>query len=201
MSNFHRQLQVGKVGESQIAHWFMSRGYAVLPVYEKETGDYKGPVLYTAGNEQRVAPDMLVFKKDRTLWIEAKHKSAFTWHRITNRWVTGIDSHHFNDYLAIAKLSEIPVWILFLHRVGVAKDTPEGKVSPVGLFGGEIEFLKENINHEHDNWGKHGMVYWAHDVLKKIAPLEHFEERSAIMEYDGGLDRIDADSNALISSV
>jgi len=199
MNNFQRKLEIGKIGETQIAKWFQSRGFAVLPVYEKEQGEFKGPVLYTASKGQKVAPDMLVFKKDKTLWIEAKHKSAFTWHRKTERWTTGIDRHHFNDYLAIADLSDIPVWLLFLHRVGVAKDTPHGMVSPTGLYGGEIFYLTKNINHTHQNWGKSGMVYWAHDKLKHIAPLDQFEEREAIHEYDAGLSRQESKSQALMA--
>lgn len=197
MNQFHKQLNVGKIGESHIARWFQRRGYAVLPVYEKEQGDYKGPVLFTADKSQKVAPDMLVFTKNKTLWIEAKHKSAFTWHRITNRWVTGIDNHHFNDYLAIAEISEIPVWLLFLHQSGEAKDTPHGMKSPTGLFGGDIQELKANFNHKHDNWGKHGMIYWAHDVLKKIASLDDVIERAAICEYDGNLTTSQADNMAV----
>lgn len=175
----------------------MRRGYAVLPVYEKEQGDFKGPVLFTASKSQKVAPDMLVFKKNKTIWIEAKHKSAFAWHRLSKQWTTGIDKHHFNDYLSIAELSDIPVWLLFLHQNGTAKDTPNGFVSPTGLFGGDIFYLKNNIDHEHANWGKHGMIYWSHNVLKKIAPLDDVIERSAICEYDGTLTREQADNMAI----
>lgn len=201
MNNFQRQLEIGKIGESKIADWFKSRGYAILPVYEKEQGEFKGPVLYTASKEQKVAPDMLVFKKDKTLWIEAKHKSAFTWHRKTNRWVTGIDMHHFKDYLSISEISDIPVWLLFLHQVGVAKDTPEGMISPTGLFGGDISALKNNFNHTHANWGNSGMIYWAYESLKKIATLEDVIERAAICQYDGGLSVKGADRQAIFSAV
>lgn len=173
MSNlaFKERLDTGKVGESKIASWFMKKGYSVLPVYEKENNDFKGPVIFSADGN-KVAPDMIIFNKEKTLWIEAKHKTAFAWHRISQKWTTGIDRYHFNEYLSIARNTNIPIWILFLHKNGVAKDTPSGKVSPTGLYGGEILELEGKINHTHQNWGKQGMVYWSESDLRLIAPLE-----------------------------
>lgn len=44
---FNETLAKGKVGESLIAQWLKSRGSHVLPIYEVETGQYKGPsILY-----------------------------------------------------------------------------------------------------------------------------------------------------------
>ena len=73
--------------------------------------------------------------------------------------------------------------------------------SPTGLFGGEIHYLKENKNHTHENWGKHGMIYWSHQTLKKLADLEQVIERSAICQYDGGLTRNQSDSQAIWGAV
>ena len=88
---FQQMLQMGKTGEGVIAQWMKRKGYSVLPVYEKEQGEYKGPALY-AVDAQLIAPDMLVFKPGgKTVWIEAKTKSAFTLHRKSGDWVTGID--------------------------------------------------------------------------------------------------------------
>lgn len=166
MSSFAKKLEVGKVGESEIAGWLKSRGHHVLPVYEIEKNQYAGPAVYTADGDSVIAPDMICFGKGQTTWIEAKHKNAFSWHRKTQRFVTGIDVHHYNHYQRIAKLVDWPVWLLFLHRGGVAKDSPP---SPSGLYGGELEVLAKNENHRHENWGKGGMVYWAIEHLRKFA--------------------------------
>ena len=175
MGNFERQLQVGKIGESQIARWFQGRGYNILPEYEKEISEGKGPTLWRADGENLICPDMLVFKQGKVYWIEAKHKTAFSWHRITRKWVTGIDIRHYADYLKVAE-EGWPVWLLFLHKDGIAKDTPDGLSSPTGLFGEEIHKLQDIENHRSENWGKSGMVYWSHDKLKKLASLETFLE-------------------------
>jgi len=107
------------------------------------------------------------------LWIEAKHKTAFTWHRISKKWVTGIDLNHYRHYQRVAtSLSGWPVYLMFLHKTGIAKDTPVGLISPSGLFGEELNFLSQHENHRHQNWGKHGMVYWSSEILKKYVDLE-----------------------------
>lgn len=169
--SFEQQLEVGKVGESLVAKWLMRRGHSVLPVYEIADNQYKGPALFTADGSI-ISPDMLVFNKGNVFWVEAKYKSAFTWHRKTERFVTGIDRNHYREYLKVSQKIGMPVWLFFLHKPGEAKDTPAGMISPSGLFGGDIEILSGCINHEHDGWGRHGMVYWSHESLKLIAKYE-----------------------------
>jgi hypothetical protein len=164
---------LGKVGEGRIARWLIPRGWSVLPVYEKELHTGKGPVLYSA-SACLIAPDMLAYKGETVKWIEAKTKSSFTWHRKSQKWVTGIDLRHYRDYLSLAASSPWPIWILFLHLDphGAKDTTPEliGK-SPVGLFGQELSFLSQHENHRNDNWGHSGMVYWACDSLLLLARL------------------------------
>jgi len=173
---FNQTLEMGKVGESRIAQWLRQRGNNILPVYEIEKEQFKGPAVYTCDWRELIAPDILAFKKDQVIWIEAKHKTAFTWHRITNRWVTGIDLHHYKQYQEVAKLVDWPVWLLFLHQGGQAKDSPAK--SPSGLYGGSLKYLMAHENHTHNNHGKSGMVYWAIENpekqiygVKKIANL------------------------------
>lgn len=166
---FDKQLQYGQVGESKIANWLKSRGYSVLPVYEIEYHTGKGPRLF-APHKKLIAPDMFVFKSQNQLWIEAKHKTAFSWHRITSRWVTGIDLRHYKDYCEIDEYSPFPVWLMFLHEGGQAKDSPPN--SPAGLFGNKISILKSAENHRHENWGRSGMVYWALDKLIRLADIK-----------------------------
>lgn len=157
MGTFERQLEIGKAGESEIARWLMSRGHNILPVYEKVDCDYKGPTVFSANGDSFIAPDLLCFSNGNATWIEAKHKTAFTWHRKTGRFVTGVDQHHFDQYQEVQELIDWPVWLLFLHQGGQAKDSPP---SPSGLFGGDIKTLAINYNHKYEKWGKTGMIYW-----------------------------------------
>lgn len=173
---FHQQLAHGQLGESIIAKWCMSRGSSVLPVYEKEIDTGKGPRFFTPEG-QHAAPDMFVMPSMH--WVEAKHKTVFTWHRKTARWVTGIDLNHYEDYKRVQATSTRPVWLLFLHRCSTpdARDLAHGCPAecPTGLFGGGLDYLAENENHRHENWGRYGMVYWAHDVLRLLAGIEELD--------------------------
>lgn len=166
---FEKMLEKGQAGESAISRWLRRRGCVVMPVYEKIMDTGKGPQLFLPKG-QCVAPDLFVFKDMGAWWVEAKHKEAFSWHRISGRWVTGIDLHHYEQYLLVDEITPWPVWLLFLHRGGQAKDSPPN--SPIGLFGQTLGFLRNNENHRSDKWGAHGMVYWSRENLKLIAPIE-----------------------------
>ena len=165
MTAFTRQLHYGVSAESAISRWLQGRGWSVMPVYEKLIDEGKGPQIFQASGPL-IAPDLFVFNGQRAMWVEAKHKNAFTWHRITERWATGIDRRHYHDYLQVANSSPWPLWLLFLHDGGQAKDSPPA--SPAGLFGNEIAILERCINHQSDNWGRSGMVYWAYESLRRL---------------------------------
>ncbi len=167
----------GKIAETYIAIWLRRvRGFSILPIYEKEIDDGKGPRFFTPTGEL-VAPDILAMKGDMVRWVEAKHKTVFTWWRIGGCWETGIDLHHYEHYCQIADSLPWNIWLLFLHE-----QTEDGKHDfdlnshpwpcPTGLFAGDIRYLRQNESHRDHRWGNHGMVYWRHDTLKRIATLE-----------------------------
>lgn len=165
MLSFAKQLKFGKIAESYIADYLKDKGYAVLPIYEKEISEGKGPAVFFPDKEV-IGTDILAFKGDKVFWIEAKHKTAFSWHRITQRWVTGIDIRHYEDYFLLQDRTRWPVWLLFKHDGGQAKDSPPD--SPRGLFGNNLKKLAMCENHRHLNWGKSGMVYWAVSNLIRL---------------------------------
>lgn len=173
---FGEQLAFGQVAETDIAKWIIRRGGWVVPIYEVEYHRGKGPRVFACDIEL-VAPDLLVVRNGRACWIEAKHKSVFTWHRKTGRWTTGIDLHHYEQYIEVQERIEWPVWLLFLHR----RSTPDNRDKPhcppkcpTGLFGQALSNLTgvKNENHRHENWGRSGMVYWSVEKLKPLATLK-----------------------------
>jgi len=172
MGRFQDDLAFGQAGELTVSKWLQSRGHAVFPAYEKEGGDFKGPQLFAASGDL-VLPDLLAFKSGKAIWFEVKRKTCFTWHRISRRWVTGIDLHHYKQYQEVSERTEIPVWLVFLHP---QSEPDKGDIehgcpseSPVGLFGNDISKLRDCENHRHANWGRSGMVYWARENLKLLA--------------------------------
>jgi hypothetical protein len=167
--SFERQLAKGMLGEDEISQWLIRRGYSILPAYQIIQDHGKGPRLFTPAGKL-VSPDLLAFNGEKTIWIEAKTKSAFSWHRITQKWTTGIDRRHWLDYVEVDATSPFRVAIAFLHREGsLAKDTPDGMRSPYGLYAGLVSKLKTCINHQSESYGTSGMVYWAEESLSLIA--------------------------------
>ena len=175
-TTFKRKLAFGQIAETQIAKWIIARGNLVLPVYDIEIESGKGPRLFGGRDSELVAPDLLVISTNGTCWIEAKHKTVFTWHRITSQWTTGIDKRHYEYYIKVGEQTPWPVWLLFLHQHDTPSkiDIPHGCPAkcPTGLFGKPLSELQGSENHRHDNWGTSGMVYWAHRTLMLLATLE-----------------------------
>lgn len=178
--DFGASFEEGKIGESMIARWLIKQGRHVLPVYEKQIGEYKGPTLYSFGGAL-IAPDMLVFGSD-VYFAEAKNKSAFCWYRKGKSWTTGIDLKHYMHYQQVQAITGRTVFIFFLHKPGsFAKDTPlelRDKV-PCGLYGNTISHLMQNEDHRHElpmPGQRHGMVYWDERKLDKLATWERFLE-------------------------
>lgn len=187
MSSFARQLQIGRVAEGLIAKWLQARGNAVMPAYEIEKSHGKGPQLFSTEGKF-VAPDMIVFAHEGVQWIEAKHKSVFTWYRKEKCWVTGIDQRHYQDYQHVMVRTRLPVWLMFYHRESqpAERDLPYCPAKcPTGLFGGPLNRLMECVNHTSQprnggtGWGKSGMVYWAHSKLTLLATKEEVLELTA----------------------
>lgn len=175
---FQRALAFGQIAETAISRWIMKeRGGVILPIYDIEYETGKGPRIFSAGGSL-VAPDLLVFSRGKLNWIEAKHKSVFTWYRIKRRWETGIDLRHYHDYLGVREQFGLPIWLLFLHRVAVPSaidrkypDCPAA--CPVGLFGNDLDILK-SCGRENSQWAR-GMVYWGLDSLRHLATLTEVE--------------------------
>lgn len=187
--SFESSRQTGAITEGYIAKWLMARGNAVMPAYqiEKETG--KGPQLFSSVSAY-VAPDFIAFGTRGVFWIEAKHKSVWTWHRNTQHWTTGIDLRHYADYLRVAQQTRLPVWLMFFHQNDQPnqRDVKFGcpRECPVGLYGGEIFDLVAKENHRSPpldiardgnvGHGRSGMVYW------KVEDLRFFAKKEDVMK-------------------
>lgn len=176
--DFDHMLAQGRVGEGVISRWLQSRGHMVFPAYEKEIGSGKGPQLFSMSGDL-VLPDILAFRGKRIHWVEAKHKTCFTWHRISRKWTTGIDLRHYGEYREVAARTETPVWLMFWHPKAEPneRDIPHcPSECPTGLFGNDLAVLSECENHRSDKWGRTGMVYWAVENLKLLARAEELRE-------------------------
>jgi len=171
MGNFEVDLAFGQAGEVTVSKWLQSRGHMIFPAYEKEGGKFKGPQLFSSDGDL-VLPDLLAFREGRAIWFEVKRKTCFSWRYISKKWVTGIDLHSYAQYQQVSERTQLPVWIIFHHPDSKPdqRDIPRGcpHTCPTGLFGNEISVLRRVESHRHKNWGRSGMVYWAHNDLKLL---------------------------------
>lgn len=175
---FVQSLAFGHLAEGQIEAWLRrARRFSVLPVYEGGRAK-KGPRLFTP-TRALVSPDMLAIRGKDIRWVEAKHKTYFTWYRIGKVWTTGIDSYYFDQYVQLSELTEIPVWILFLHS---RSDSVDGNC-PTGLFGADVFHLRGCVDHEYKAYGKGGMLYWKHDDLHLLASIADVRAAAIAMGY------------------
>lgn len=172
-----QESRAGMLGESLIAQYFISKGWSILPAYEKEIDTGKGPRVFTPTGEH-IAPDLLMFRANSVVWIEAKHKSRFSWYGIGGYWVTGIDIRHFEDYCKLAQIIDWPILLLFFHRESDAwkEDVKRWDCPPrcpTGLYCGDLTELKESYSHRSDKYGRGGMIYWDPEQhLRQLATIE-----------------------------
>lgn len=169
-ATFQQSLADGQMGESLIARYLRSKGWSVLPVYEKEIDNGKGPRLFLPDNDpQLTAPDMLTFRDQQVLWIEAKSKSTATWSLKKGCYQTGIDLHLYQDYLKVQSTTRRTVWLIFLQKSTTVSNAPkDAPPCPTGLYGCRITQPIAN-----DSYGRYPrMVYWNINDLKKLATLD-----------------------------
>ena len=80
VANFAHNLRIGDLGQSAIARWLVARENCLVPAYQKEISEGKGPQFFTPHGDF-VAPDLFIMPAME--WGETKHKRVFTWHRKT----------------------------------------------------------------------------------------------------------------------
>ena len=176
-AHFEKQLTFGRLGEATISKLLISHGHSLLNACDIKCNPGKGPRISGQifdGNEV-IAPDWLVIhQRDGARWVEGKTKSVFTWYRKRDKWQTGIDYHHFKQYLEVIQKTGLPLWLLFLH----IRSTPDSRdliycpsTCPTGLFA--VQLREGHASHDHidPRWGKTGMIYWNHGDLNHVATL------------------------------
>lgn len=173
--NFQQSLNRGLAVESVVARFLRAQGFTIVPAYEKQQGSGKGPQVFTPEGEL-VAPDLQIMRDGKLMWVEVKDKSVFTWHRLSKRWMTGIDKRHHGDYCKIADIYQCHAYVFFFHQnpMPSASDLGHGCPTqcPTGLFRVDLNVAPEHVS---DKWGSGGMVYWTTGTdgkLKRVASVE-----------------------------
>jgi hypothetical protein len=180
---FQRRLAFGQVGESLIARFLRSRKWIVNPCYEKKIDNGKGPRLFLpfgANESMLITPDIQAMRDRQVRWFDVKHKSTGTYFRKNSRWQTGIDRRHYLDYVKVRKLTQWPVWLLFLQREStITNAPPDVEPCPTGLFGCPITQPYSDTGWYTSKGRRYDMVYWGIEELKPLATLQEVLDGAA----------------------
>ena len=159
---FEARLSFAKAIERAGEEWLKRRGWLVLsPSDYSGPDDDKPPSLHGAARSF-VLPDTLAFRAGRARFVECKWKTAATFHRVTQRWETGIQLRHWEDYRRVRAESGVPTWIVWVH--GRERE----------MRGMDLEGLSELSPRPYDGpkMGPGGMIFFPWQGLVRLASLD-----------------------------
>lgn len=117
---FLRRLKDGVEGEKEVANIFLNLGYSLMPMYQFKNLN-ESPKIYS-DSISTVSPDLILFKNNKTVFIEVKKKTK--WIRNNKTLETGCDYRLYQEYLKIAQQTKIKLILVFNHI----------KEEPTGIF-------------------------------------------------------------------
>jgi hypothetical protein len=176
IQTFQAKLERGQIAEGLVAIWLRSQGWTLLPIYEKEIDNGKGPRLflpYDVPEKELIAPDLLAMRDGKTRWYEAKSKAAATFYRRKWRWQTGIDKKHYLDYKRVKDITSWQVWLLFLQLDNSHNNAPLGvEPYPAGLYACPVTKPYSDEGSFTRDGKRYEMVYWGLEELQRVATLK-----------------------------
>lgn len=110
--SFQDQLAFGEEGEKSIAEMLINRGVSILPLYQFKNHD-QTPFLLTR-EEKLTMPDLTCWKNGDAYFVECKRKNK--WVHFNGQMETGLNLKHFKEYEKIKALTNLDVWLFFLHE-------------------------------------------------------------------------------------
>ena len=167
---FANNLKFGLIGERIVAEIMRARGWSVVQIGGQH-GEYQGPRIELPMGLTLVSPDLIIMKGSNILWVEVKHKTQFSFHQNSKTITTGIDYHHWKQYLENDTYGSFPMWLFFVHEMASVQGMPFGSgvaVPEAGVYGGPVRWLSQNYAHIHPNFGDHGGIFWDAAKLKHL---------------------------------
>jgi hypothetical protein len=169
---FELRLAQGAQWEQAVSDWLRKPGHgiSVLELF-KYRHNGQPPVFISIG-DRIITPDMQVIGGGSSIYLEVKSKRRFAKNPYTMKSMTGIDLHHWKDYIRVQQESGIKVLIVFVHE-----ETKEVRADFVDVLDRHPE--KDEV--PKCRTGRGGMVFWPHDAPQLIGRInEASSERSRI---------------------
>lgn len=117
--SFEIKLAFGKEGEHEVGECLMNMNYTILPLYQ--FNDAIAPQIYTS-NTTITSPDLFVSGNGKCFWVEVKTKNR--WIKYFDNTETGCNYRHYQEYLKIQEVTQLPVYLIFNHK----------EIDPIGYF-------------------------------------------------------------------
>jgi hypothetical protein len=151
----------GASGEQLVARELMARMWYILPSYDYSGRENNKAPRLEGLKGRYVLPDLLAFRDALARWWEVKVKASATYTRIKKRLEHGIPRRHYDDYLAVERITGIPVYLFVIEE-----DT--GTM----LYGKLSELAREKRVYSGDKMSYGGMVFFSRNAFTKYEPLQ-----------------------------
>jgi hypothetical protein len=156
---FAEKLERSRIYEVAFASWLQSRGWYTLAAYDYSgKADDKAPRLM-CGNTGLVTPDIFAVQLDKRAWFEVKLKSNADLYRKTNTLVTGLPLRHWQHYHDVKALTDMPVWIVFIHE---AEET---------VVTAEIDDIATSHTYTGSSMDRGGTIFFIFEKLRPVTTL------------------------------
>lgn len=141
------------------------RGWHVLPTCNLHDG-YQHAPKFNGAARNLIVPDLLAAREGTMRWFEVKQKSHADWHRQSQRHVTGLPIHCWDDYLRVQDITGIEVVVVFIHA-------EEGLVC-----GGTLKELTTHISHRYTAslMDREGTLFFKFDDLPRWIHTERLHQ-------------------------
>lgn len=153
---FVEQRERSRIYEVAFAGWLQTQGWYTLAAYDYSgKADDKAPRLMH-GNTGLILPDILAIQLNKKAWFEIKVKSNADLYRKQNRYVTGMPLRHWQHYHDVKALTDMPVWIVFIHEAEQI------------IVTGEIDSIPISHTYTGDSMDKGGTIFF---IFKLLTPI------------------------------
>ena len=139
--SFNKRAVYGYAAEKDVAMFFDLKRYFVTRYKKNESGLIRhcGPTLVMRGGEFS-APDMMIYKYGKCMYIEVKHTKTCTWDNYSNIWNLSMNLNQYNKYVKLNNASKIKLGIVWVVDGGIEDRTC--LASPSGKFCASVDMLQ-----------------------------------------------------------
>lgn len=109
---FNQKLEYGNQGEREVAELLSNMGYSLLPMYQFKNLQ-NAPKIFGINNVELTSPDIILFKNNKTLFVEVKKKTK--WVKQSEYLETGCDYRLYNQYRQVVENTGVNVMMVFNH--------------------------------------------------------------------------------------